>query len=113
MSNSYNTQPIVLDTDTTSWRQNQTLVSQSSNALAGIRPFKITLEAASATSAGTVTITAPSDGTPLYAPLSVSAAVPASTIIYSDNLTQPLTWRDFAATGLTATATKLYIWYRA
>lgn len=113
MANQYNNQPLSLDTDTTSWRQNQTLVSQTSNALAGISPYKITLEPNGTSSAGTVTITAPSDSSTLYPPMAVAAGATTGTVLYYDNLTQLLNWRDFAVTGLTATSTKIYIWYRS
>lgn len=111
MANSQNTMPIVDDTDFASWRAAQTLVAQTSNALAGIRPFKITLEANGTSVAGTVTITAPSDGIALYPPLLVPAGSTTGTVLYQDNIDTKLNWRDFAITGLTATSTRIYIWY--
>lgn len=111
MSNSVNTLPIVLTADITSFRAAQTLQTQAF----GLRVFKLSLVVGSggASSAGTVTITAPSDSIALYPPLSVSASTPAKTILFTDNLdNQQLDWRDFAVTGLTATGTALYVWYR-
>jgi|SRR6185437_6723751 len=111
MPNSYNTMPIVLTADITSFRAAQTLQTQAF----GLRVYKLALAVGSggASSAGTVTITAPSDSIALYPPLPVSASAPAKTILFTDNLDdQELQWRDFAVTGLTATGTALYIWYR-
>lgn len=115
--NNYNSQPIILDTDLTSgtgsWRTNQTLVAQTSNALAGIRPYKITLVSNSTSgTAGTVNITA-IDGTPLYPALYVSAGAAVGYVFYADSPTQLLTWKDFYVSGLTATSSTLYIWYRS
>lgn len=111
MSNSYNTDPIVLTADITSFRAAQTLQTQAF----GLRVYKLALVVGSggASTAGNVTITAPSDSIALYPPMPVSASTPAKTILFTDNLdNQELTWRDFAATGLTATGTVLYVWYR-
>jgi hypothetical protein len=104
--------PIQLDTDFVSWRANQTLVAQTSNALAGISPYKITLEPNGTSVAGTVTITAPSDSSTLYPPMAVAAGATTGMPLYYDNLTQPINWRDFSITGLTATSTRIFIWYR-
>lgn len=107
MSNTYG-KPIILDTDITSYR---TAASQ----LQGVRVTKLVLAvgSGSASSAGTVTITAPSDSAVLYPTLAVAASVAANSILYSDEPTDAkgsLTWRDFAVTGLTATKTILYVW---
>lgn len=108
MANSPNTQPIVMDTDAASWNAIQTLQT----ARFGLRVWKVELVAASSTSAGTVTVTEPNSSIPLLPPIAVAATSAAGTIIYNDNPTQLLQWRDFAVTGLTATATKLFVWYR-
>lgn len=113
MSNSPNSMPAIFDTDFVSWRSQQTLVSQTSNALAGISPYKITLEPNGTSVAGTVTITSPSDGSTLYPPMAVAAGGIMGNVLYYDNLTQLLNWRDFAITGLTATSTRIFIWYRS
>jgi hypothetical protein len=61
-----------------------------------------------------VNVVDPVDSTVLYPPVAVAASLAAGTSVVNDNLdSQSLQWRDFKATGLTATATKLYIWYRA
>jgi len=113
MANLPNNLPITLDTDIASWRAAQTL---SSNPYAtGQRIVKISLVvAANTSSAGTVSITDPNSGQVLYPPQVVSASVPVGSVLYTDNLdSQALQWRDFAVAGLTATGTRLYIWYRA
>jgi hypothetical protein len=113
MSNVYNSLPILIDTDvSTGWRANQTL---SHNTYAtGLRITKIALAVGTTSSAGTVTITDPIDGTILYGPMTVDASVAVGSILFTDNLdTQSLMWRDFNVTGVTATGTRLYIWYRA
>lgn len=112
MGNSYNSMPVVIDTDmTVGWRASQTLQAQPGS---GFRVTKIELVAASATSAGTVTIVDPVDNTVLYPPIGVAAALAAGTSVVNNDLPNAsLAFRDFKATGLTATATKLYIWYRA
>lgn len=111
MANLFNQFPVVLDTDFSSFRAGQTLQSQAF----GLRVYKLSLVVApgGVSSAGSVTITAPSDSAALYPPMPVSASTPAKTILYTDNLdNQQLPWRDFAVTGLTATGTVLYVWYR-
>jgi len=108
MANSYTTQPIVLDTDITSFRT-------AANVANGIKVQKLILVVGtgSAGVAGAVTITLPSarGGSALYAPILVGTQAANTTILndnpYSDAI---LTWTDFAVTGLTATKTVLYIW---
>jgi hypothetical protein len=78
----------------------------------GIRVWKIALVAAAATTAGTVTITEPNSGIPLTAPMLVPAGSATDTVLFYDNPTQLLQWRDFKVTGVTATGTRLFIWYR-
>lgn len=114
MANQPLNQPMTLDTDTTSWR-NITAV-KNAGYTTGIRVYKLVLVVGTggASSAGTVTITAPSDSINLYPPLPVAASVGARSILYSDEPTEPLgtfTWRDFAVTGLTATGTVLYLYW--
>jgi hypothetical protein len=111
VANSFNTLPVIVDTDFASFRAGQTLQTPGF----GVRVTKLALYVASgaASSAGNVTITEPNSGIPLYPPMTVSAATPANTILFTDNLNdQELQWRDFAVTGLTATGTKLAVWYR-
>ncbi len=113
MANALTSLPMVLDTDITTWR-NAASVKDIGYAT-GIRIKKLILAVgASASTAGSVSITAPSDSSVLYPPLVVSASQAALTILYVDNPTDTegaLTWRDFAVTGLTATGTKLYLWW--
>ncbi len=108
MANYYG-KPIILDTDITSYR---TAASQ----LQGVRVTKLVLAVGpgGASSAGTVTITAPSDSATLYPPMVVAAGVGANSILYADeppDTKGTLTWRDFAVTGVTATGTRLFLWW--
>lgn len=114
MSNSLVTQPILIDTDIVSWRNS--VAVKALGYTTGIRVTKLILSVGpgGTSTAGTVTITAPSDSAVLYPPLPVGATVAANTILFSDEPTDAkgtLTWRDFAVTGVTATGTKLYLWY--
>jgi hypothetical protein len=105
---------MVLDSDITTWRNAAAIVAAGYQT--GIRVFKLALVVGhgGVSSAGTVTITAPSDSSTLYPPMNVSAGIAADSILYSDEPTEALgtlTWRDFAVTGLTATGTKLMLWW--
>jgi|SRR5215831_15317308 len=108
MANSLNTNPIIIDTDLVSFRT-------SSGYFYGIKPAKIVLAVASGGSStgGQVTITRPADSGVLYPPLIVSTSQAAYTELYVDDPEDqaPLNWNDFAVTGVTATGTKLFIWY--
>lgn len=108
MANQNNATPVSLDTDQNSFRASQTLQTGGF----GVRVHKIELVAATSTTAGTVTIVDPNDNTTLFPPISVPAGSAANSIILNDNFNQALTWRDFKVTGLTATGTRLYIWYK-
>jgi hypothetical protein len=114
MSNALTNMPIRIDTDITTWRNATAVVA--TGVTTGIRPTKIVLQVGSggASSAGTVAITAPSDSATLYPTLPVAAAVAANSILYTEDMTSPvnMTWRDFAVTGVTATGTVLWIWFR-
>ena len=109
MSNSLSTLPIIIDTDITSFRT-------SAAVLQGLRILKLILAvgAGGASTAGTVTITG-SDGITLYPPLIVGNATAANTILYVDNPEYGvrMTWKDFAVTGLTATGTRLFLWFNS
>ena len=114
MSNSLVSLPIIIDTDITSWRGAAAV--KAAGYLTGIRVNKLVLAVGTggASSAGSVTITAPSDSSTLYPPLLVAASTAASTILFIDNPTDPkssLIWRDFAVTGVTATGTRLFLWF--
>ena len=69
MSNSLVSQPAIIDTDIVSWR-NATSVA-AAGYKTGMRVFKLVLAVGTggASSAGTVTITAPSDSATLYPPI--------------------------------------------
>lgn len=108
MSNQPNAMPIALDADAT-FSAIQTLQAKPF----GIRVWKIALYVVSTSVSGTVTITDPNDNTILLAPMVVPASGAAGTLYFYDNPTQLLQWRDFKVVGLTATATRLLIWYRA
>jgi hypothetical protein len=112
MANSPVSNPIIIDTDITSYRQIAAVVAAGGGQ--GIRVSKLVLAVGSvAGAAGTVFITAPSDSATLYPPIAVGATPAAYTIILNDNITSPgdaLTWRDFAVTGVTATGTRLFLW---
>ena len=105
---------MVIDTDITTWRNNATIVAAGYTT--GIRVLKLVLVVAhgGASSAGLVTITAPSDSITLYPPMTVVGSQPADTVLYTDNITDTkgtLTWRDFAVTGVTATGTRLLLYW--
>ncbi len=114
MANKLNSLPMVVDTDITTWRNDAVIVAAGYKT--GIRVKKLVLAVGTggASSAGTVTITAPSDSATLYPPIPVAAAVGAGSILATDEPTDALgtlTWRDFAVTGLTATGTVLYLYW--
>ena len=114
MANSLVSQPIIIDTDITTWR-GATAV-QNAGYTTGIRVMKLVLVVGSGgvSTAGQVKVTAPSDSAILYPPLNVPASQAAYTILFTDEPTEAkgtLTWRDFAVTGVTATGTVLYLWF--
>jgi hypothetical protein len=125
MANSYNSNPIILDTDiSTGWRANQTLntgnlpshAQQFSGTVTrqpGIIVSKIVLESNGTTVAGVVTVADPNDGTVLWNSAVAAGAGATGTVLtredFSDNFPA---WRDFKVTGLTTTVSKIYIWYR-
>ena len=114
MSNLLNNQPMVISSDITTWRSAAAIVAAGYNT--GIRVFKLVLVvgSGSASSAGTVTITAPSDSSVLYPTIPIAASIAANSILVTDEPTDTkgtLTWRDFAVTGLTATGTVLYLYW--
>jgi hypothetical protein len=109
MANTLGNMPLTVDTDITSFGAAQTLQSLPF----AIRPYKIALVVASATSsAGTVTVTLPIGGASLLAPMVVPAGSAVGTILFADNIDNTIYWQDFAVTGVTATGTRLFVWYR-
>ena len=106
MANAYNN-PIILDTDITSYRT-------AASVTTGIRVLKLVLAVGgSSSSAGNVAIVNPENSQTLYPTIPVANATAANTIILNDNPTGQgvMSWPDFKVTGLTATGTKLYIWF--
>jgi len=87
-------------------------------AQSGIFVCKIMLVVADssvATVAGQVSIQNPNDNTFLYPQIAVTVVTPpAPGVFLNENLVDnvTLTWKDFIVTGLTATKTALFIWYR-
>jgi len=105
VSNSLTSNPAIIDSDIASWRN-------SSGYSTGIHILKLILavDVGKTSSAGVVTIT--SGSTTLYAPLLVSASEAAETILYSDEPPGSLLfWNDFAVAGVTATGTRLLLWW--
>lgn len=114
MANNYNNNPIVLDTDMASgWKSLQALFANAASAV-GIRVYKIELVSNGTTVAGTVSIVDPTTNQPLWGPIAVAAtAGAAGTVLQREDFAMQMpAFRDFKVTGLTATVTKLYIWYR-
>ena len=114
MANSLVANPMIIDTDITTWR-GATAV-KAAGYTTGIRVLKLVLAVAAggSSSSGQVTITAPSDSATLYPPISVAASIAAYSILSTDEPTDTkgtLTWRDFAVTGVTATGTRLFLWW--
>ena len=114
MSNSLVSLPAIIDTDLVSWRNAASVVAAGYTTGVRIKKFVLAVGPGGASSAGTVTITAPSDSATLYPPIPVAASVAANSILVTDEPTDALgtlTWRDFAVTGLTATGTRLFLYW--
>jgi hypothetical protein len=114
MPNSLVSLPMIIDTDITTWRNSAAVVSAGYTTGIRVKKLVVAVGPGGASSAGTVAITAPSDSSVLYPPLIISASISANSILYSDeptDTTGTLTWRDFAVTGLTATGTRLTIYW--
>ena len=114
MSNALNNLPMIIDTDIVSWRNSADVSNAGYTTGVRIKKLVLVVGTGSASSAGTVTITAPSDSTNLYPPMPVAASIAARSILVTDEPTDALgtlTWRDFAVTGLTATKTVLYLYW--
>lgn len=118
MANSLNSNPIIVDTDFTSWRATQTLNTGSVPGYSfkrqpGIRPYRITLLSNGVTSAALVTVTDPNDSTVLWqAEVAATAGATGTILLDEDWDVQLPAWRDFSVTGVTAAVAKLQIWYR-
>jgi len=124
MSNSFNTQPLWFDTDTstasnTNWRGSSGCTLAGIKKM-GIRPTRILVlpaAAGSAVSTGTILVTDPQTSPsttggllsiPIVAP---AASEPFEPFYIPLDQTSDL-WRDFVITGLTATGAALQISYR-
>lgn len=112
MANQLGSDPVVIDTDLNSFNAAQTLNPATGDGVqGGLRVRKMALVVGgSAAVAGTVTVTDPVSGINLLAPMQVVNGA-ANTILFDDDFIRPLVWSDFKVTGVTATGTKLYIWY--
>jgi len=113
MSNSLVTKPLIISSDLTSYRNDSTVKALGGGQGVRVQKLILAVGTGASSTAGSVTITAPSDSATLYPPLEVIGSEPAGTILCVDNPTAPnssLTWRDFAVTGVTATGTVLYLW---
>ena len=120
--------PIVVVTDaniTNGWKKSQTLnianlppTAQNPGpilAQPGIRIAKIVLVSNGTTVAGTVNVIAPTaDAMPLLPPIAVGGGAGAlGTVIYREDFAEQFpNWKDFKVTGLTATVTALFVYYR-
>jgi hypothetical protein len=109
MANQLSSVPIVLDTDLPSFMAVQTLrPGQKWN----MNISKMALEANGATSSGSVTVTDPVSGRFILAPMLIPAGDASEFIVFLDDISSPIPATDICVTGLTATGTKLYLWYR-
>lgn len=108
MSNILNVVPTAIDTDLASYQAAQTLTAQSEQL--GLKVKQIALVANGATSAGTVTVTDPISGANLLPPMVVAAALASGTLIFFQSY-PGANWQDFKVTGVTATGTRLCIWW--
>jgi hypothetical protein len=121
MSNLFNNQPVLLDTDTstagnTNWRGSSgcTLAGVGSR---GIKPTVIMVVPAvtgTAVAAGTIVVSDPQSSTVLLnIPIVAPAASEPFDIIQILLDQTAIIWRDFVVTGLSATTkAALQIWYR-
>ena len=125
MANSYNSNPIYIDTDiATGWRANQTLntsnlpttLQQFSGTVTsqwGIRVIKLQVVAANASPvAGTVTITDPKDSTQLFEFANTVTSATVGQVLFESDVNFSMPWRDFIVTGATAAKVAVVIWYR-
>jgi hypothetical protein len=116
MANSLITQPVVITSDITTFRGDASVISTNCTQGSSLRVSKLilTVGPGGVSSAGAVTILAPTDSAVLYPPLPVAAGIAVNSILFTDeppDAAGDLTWRDFSVTGLTATGTILYLWY--
>ena len=108
MSNQLSVIPTTIDTDLPSYQAAQTLTAQTE--LSGLKVKQIALVANGATAAGTVTVTDPITGANLTPPLVVAASLANGTLIYFQAYPN-VNWQDFKVAGVTATNTRLCVWW--
>jgi hypothetical protein len=129
MANSYNSMPILINTDTASgWRSLQTLNTgnlpsvQNQPPLGpvtrqwGLHVFRIIITAQATTLVtGVITVSDPNDNTVLFQTgITNTAAASIGGIIYDSGMIRPaFDWRDFKVTGVTNAVVQMEIWYRA
>ena len=114
MANILGAAPLIIDTDLASWRNAASVVALGYKTGIRVKKLVLAVGAGGASSAGQVTITAPSDSATLYPPMLVPAGQAAYTILFTDEPTDAegtLTWRDFAVTGVSSTGTRLYLYW--
>jgi len=127
MANSYNSNPILINTDMTSgWKASQTLNTSNQPATAqsiqwgrtatsqpGIRPFRIQMVSNGTTAASNIQIVDPNDSTLLWQQSVGVSAGASGTILFDEAIGDPLPqWRDFKVTGVTTGVVQIQIWYR-
>jgi hypothetical protein len=124
MANSFNTQPLWFDTDTstganTNWRGSSGCTLGGIGKM-GIKPTRILVVPATAGAAvvsGTILVADPqtspaTTGGLLSIPIVAPAATEPFVPFYIPLDQTSDLWRDFVITGLTATKVALQIWYR-
>jgi hypothetical protein len=121
MSNSFNVQPVWLDTDTsiganTNWRGTSgcTLAGIGSHGINPTRILVLPAVSGNAIAAGTITVSDPQSSSVLLAIPIVLPSASEPFEILQILLEQTATlWRDFVVSGLsTSTKAALQIWYR-
>jgi hypothetical protein len=117
MANDIKANPMILDTDFTSFAALWKTQTGETNAPTSFRVRRLALcvGAGGAASAGEVTITQNASGNRLlYEPILVGTQAAYTTILTDGpwSADDALAWADFQATGLTATGTRLFVWLR-
>lgn len=112
MANDVTDIPMIFDTDFASFQG----ISGAPKKNVRVRRMVLSVGAGGVSSAGTVSIAINAAGSRLlYPPMTVAAGIAANQILVTDGpwtWDDTLTWPDFAVTGLTATATRLFVWLR-
>lgn len=114
MANALNSCPMIIDTDITTWRNASAVAAAGYTTGVCVKKLVLAVGTTGTSTAGSVSITAPSDSVSLVNPMVVIGGQAAYTVLYADEPTDTLgtfAWRDFAVTGLTATNTRLFLWW--